>query len=141
MAATRRIIDILAMPIGTMYGFLHVSHKESLVYNREGTRVHTLPMDHKLKEYAKTCYKWAEFVDILGNVTDEFWSDINDFDDWFVCKAARGEQFFVIFHNHNRPCGETSRITTLGTYAKGLCGSFGKVLTFVQADDMTWSIT
>ena len=140
MAAIRKIIDILAMPIGSIYGFLPVNPKESLAYIRDGVRVHTLPIDHKSKENAKTHCKWAEFVDIFGNITDEFWSDINDFDYWFIGKVARGEQFFVIFHNHNRPNGETVRVITHGAYVDGLHGAVGRTLHFAQADDMTWHI-
>ena len=89
IAPTRKIIDILSMPTSSFTGFLSASSKESLVYMKGGIRIHTLPMNHELKEYSKPHIKYAEFVDMRGNITDEFWGCVNDFNLWFLGNYAK----------------------------------------------------
>ena len=141
MATTRKIIDILTMPTSHFSGFLPAHSRESLVYTKNGVRIHTIQIDHPLKNWAKTQFKRAEFVDVLGNVTDEFWGNINDFNDWFVGKAARGEQFFVVFFNRDGPAVELRRVIGY----RGWIGSPHDKISeaskqFYQADDMTWRL-
>ena len=141
MAAMRKIIDILSLPTGSMpYGKFTLA-ENPLTYPQNGSRKHTISPFRDLDGFFETHRKYAEFVDILGNVTDEFWGNINDFNDWFVGKAARGEQFFVVFFNRDGPAVELRRVIGY----RGWIGSPHDKISeaskqFYQADDMTWRL-
>ena len=140
MATTRKIIDILSLPTGSMpYGKFTLA-EAPLTYPQNGSRKHTIAPFHDLDGFFETNRKYAEFVDILGNVTDEFFGRCNDFNLWFLGKAARNEQFFIIGFNYKGADLQVGRVTSLeiwvGSYKVGVgSGGFQK---FVQAEDMTW---
>ena len=138
MAVTRRIIDILNLPTGHLGHIYNARGKDALTYSSDSVRIHTVPLDYRGRDKVRTHIKYAEFVDILGNVTDEFRGTTNDFDLWFLGKAGRGEQFFIIGF---RRCGsemEMFRVTGYDAWIGAADGPFSSAQEFVQDGDMTW---
>ena len=137
MASTRKIIDILKLPPLNCYGFDVTS--EVANYTRDGVMIHkTSPcFDSWSVMLIKPYMKRAEFVDIRGNITDEFWGDENDFNLWFLGKAVRDEQFFVIGFYRKGHEVITGRVVK----CKIWLDAWDKYQEFYQADDMAWHIT
>ena len=136
-AHTRKIIDILNLPTCSMplYQFGYMG---SLTYPHNGINKHTMTLEYNFHREMQIHLKTAEFVDILGNITDEFYGYYNDFHLWFIGKAARNEQFFVLMFNHDADNGnvQVMRVNSLHVWIGPHNG--GCFRKFVQAEDMTW---
>lgn len=134
-----KIIDILDLP--TVAGVSMFSSRFSVTYRSGNVMRHTTSLNDPAHRMARTDLKYAEFVDVLGNVTDEFWGNRSDFNLSFLAKCARGEQFFVIVYPHE--AGEAKAYRAVGV--RGWLGSEYEYHDwsqqhFVQARDMTWEM-
>lgn len=130
-----KIKDILSLPTCEFFGIFNTG-KLSLTYMQQnGIRKHTLSMEHNMYDrITSKNFKTFEFVDIYGNVTDEFYGNWNDFDIWFLTKAAKGEQFFIICYPNNPEQEKVMRAVR----TQACLGS--SIETFEQKEDMTWEL-
>lgn len=136
-----KIKDILALPLCEI-GQPFDAGKHAITYNLNGIRKHTISMQHRMYDrLTDRCFKYIEFVDICGNVTDEFWGSLNDFNIWFLGKCARGEQFFIIFYPNDPAKKKAFRVVKADAWLGSPYEHHEwSDQTFIQNDDMTWAM-
>ena len=74
-----------------------------LTYKQNGVRMHKPPFDGFWRSHGTSSAICTGLIENAenGEITDRFFGNCNDFNDWFIGKVARGEKFFVKI---NRDC-------------------------------------
>ncbi len=115
-------------------GFLTSS--ENLTYTRAGIRIHTTEMGSRLGDMHRNILH-AEFIDFdSGEITDRFYGVANDFDVWFAAKAAKGDRFYILYHDYSNAPKRRVPYDEQGEYIKYVKTKYG---TMQQLDDGSWS--
>jgi len=98
--------------------------KNCINYKDRGVGIHIPPLDSKFSE--TTSYKFAEFVDrTTGKTTDIFYGSCNDFELYFLGKAARKESFDIISSYRLEEEGRVDMVFTgIGTFDQNPDGTW-----------------
>ena len=115
-------------------GFLTSS--ENLTYNRAGIRIHTTEMGSRMGDMHRNILH-AEFVDFdSGVTTDRFYGVANDFNVWFAAKAAKGDKFYVLYHDYSNAPKRKVPYDEQGKFIEYVKTKYG---TMQQLDDGGWA--
>lgn len=93
--------------------FPYFSAKNIQTYKIDGITKHMPPMGDVWPDKSLT----SEFLSCPSfKVTDEFYGNCNDFNDYFLGKAARGEKFAIRFHKNAEQKFVTHVAIPFGTF-------------------------